>query len=116
MSENNSQFDLFDPMGMLKSVRNENMDVWAKMMVQFVNTEAYADATGKMLDAWLGSSAPFRKLLEDSMTKWLAQLNMPSRDDVTRLAERLTNVEMRLDDLDAKLDDILRAVRPAAAG
>ena len=41
---------------------------------------------------------------------------MPSRDDVTRLAERLTNVEMRLDDLDAKLDDILRAVRPAAAG
>ena len=88
-------------------MRNESMDAWSKMMVQFVNTEAYAEATGKMLDVWLSSSAPFRKLLEDAMTKSLAQLNMPSRDDVTRLAERLTNIEMRLDDMEAKLDEIL---------
>jgi len=31
---------------------------------------------------------------------------MPSRVDFIGLAERLTNVEMRLDDLDAKLDRI----------
>ena len=36
------------------------------------------------------------------MTQTLANLNLPSRDDVTRLAERLTNIEMRLDDLDAQ--------------
>ncbi len=116
MSENHNQYDLFDPLGMMRSMRNESMDSWAKMMVQFVNTEAYADATGKMIDTWLSSSAPFRKLLEDTMTKWLEQLHMPSREDVTRLAERLTNVELRLDDMDAKLDEILAAVKAGSGG
>jgi hypothetical protein len=115
MSDSNNKFDVFDPMGVFKSMRNENMDAWAKMMVQFVNNEAYADATGKMLDAWLSNSGPFRKLIENTMAQALANLSMPSRDEVTRLAGRLTNVEMRLDDLDAKLDEILRAVRPVAA-
>jgi hypothetical protein len=111
MSKNNDEFDIFDPTGMLKTMRNDNMDALAKMWVQFVNTDAYADATGKVIDAWLCSSAPFRKMLENTMTKSLANLSMPSRDEVTRVAERLTNVEMRLDDMDAKLDELLAAAR-----
>jgi len=38
---------------------------------------------------------------------------MPSRADVLSLAERFTNVEMRLDDMDAKLDRIERALTKA---
>ena len=30
---------------------------------------------------------------------------MPTRTDITGLAERLTHIEMRLDDLEAKLDE-----------
>jgi len=112
MSENKPPFDFFDPTGMLKTMRSDSMDAWSKMMIQFVNTEAYAEATGKMLDAWLDSSAPFRKAIEKSMTQALASLNMPSRAEITSLAERLTNIEMRLDDIDAKLDESLRP-RPA---
>ena len=104
MPQPNAEFDLFDPTGMLKSMRNDGMEAWAKTMVQFVNTSAYADATGKMLDVWLSNSAPFRKLIENVMAHSLASLSMPSRDEVTRLAERLTSVELRLDDMDAKLD------------
>src|SRR3989337_169654 len=100
MSENSSDFDIFDPTGMLKAMRNQNMEAWSKMMVQIVNTDAYAGATGKMLDLWLSNSAQFRKMIETVMTRSLANLSMPSRDDVTRLAERFTNIEMRLDDLD----------------
>ena len=55
-----------------------------------------------MLDAWLTSSAPFRKAVEKAMTQVLVNLNMPTRADVISLAERLTNIEMRLDDLDAR--------------
>jgi hypothetical protein len=115
MSEQKNAFDIFDPTGLLKSMRGDSMEAWAKTMVQLVNSEAYADATGKMLDAWLTTSAPMRKLIDSAMTQSLASLKMPSRDDVLRLAERLTNIEMRLDDLDAKLDDVLRAVRPSPA-
>lgn len=108
MSNTNGGFNPFDPTGLLKGMRDSNMDAWAKMMVELVNTDAYAESTGAMLDAWLTASGPFQKVMEDSMTKTLAQLNLPSRDDVTRIAERLTNIEMRLDDLDAKLDESLR--------
>jgi hypothetical protein len=64
-----------------------------------------------MLDAWLTTSGPFRKALEDIMNQTLASMNMPSRDEVTRLAGRLTNIEKRLDDMDAKLDENLRPPR-----
>jgi hypothetical protein len=104
---NSNSFNPFDPTGMLKDMRNANMDAWAKMMVEFVNTEAYAESTGAMLDAWLATSGPLRKALEKSMSKTLAELNLPSRDDISRLAERLTHIEMRLDDMEAQIDEAL---------
>lgn len=104
-SQDNKTFDPFDPTGMLKQMRDANVDSWSKVMTDFVNTEAYAESTGAMLDAWLTSSGPFRKAMESSMSQAMAQLNLPTRDDITRLAERLTNIEMRLDDLDARLDE-----------
>jgi hypothetical protein len=49
------------------------------------------------------------------MLQALQQLSMPSRADFVALAERVTNMEMRLDDMDAKLDRIEKLLaRPAA--
>jgi hypothetical protein len=115
MSENNDHFNPFDPTGMFKSMRDANMDAWSKMMLQLVHSDAYAQATATMLDSWLTTSIPFRKALEMAMTQSLTSLNMPTRTDVISLAERLTNVEMRLDDLDAKLEEVRRGARKAAA-
>lgn len=111
MSADNGSFNPFDPTGMLKGMRDAGMDAWSKAMIQFVNTEACAQATGATLDAWLATSTPFRKALEAAMTRALADCNLPSRADLVSLAERLTNVEMRLDDMEAKLDEALRATR-----
>jgi hypothetical protein len=115
MSNKNDSFNPLDPTGMLKSMRDSSLDSWSKMMVQLVNTDAYAQATGAMLDAWLTTSAPFRKAIEQTMTQVLTNLNMPTRADVTGVAERLTNIELRLDDLEAKLEDAQRAARKPAA-
>jgi hypothetical protein len=111
MSHPNETFNPFDPTGMFKNIRDANMDAWSKMMIQFVNTDAYAEATGAMLNTWLATSAPFRKALEATMIQVLTNLNMPTRADVTSLAERLTNIEMRLDDMEAMLEEGLRAAR-----
>jgi len=110
VSQNIDNTNPFDPTGMWRGMRDANLDTWSKMMIQLVNSEAYAQATGTVLDAWLTTSAPFRKAMETTMTQVLTQLNMPTRTDVTNLAERLTNLEMRLDDLDAKLNEIQRGV------
>ena len=104
-TKTNGEFNPFDPTGMLKEMRDANMDGWAKMMGEFVNTDAYAESTGAMLDAWLTTSGPLRKMMEKNMSQAMAQLNLPTRDDISRIAERMTNIEMRLDDMDAKLDE-----------
>jgi hypothetical protein len=93
----------FDPFA---AFRGSTMDYWSKAMIDFVNSPAYAEASAAMLDAYLTASQPFRKAVEQAMAQTLAQLNMPSRADVTSLAERLTNIEMRLDDLEAKIDGL----------
>ena len=113
--ENNGNFNPFDPTGILKTIRDANMETWSKMMIESVNTDAYARVTAEMLDVWLSNSTPFRKAIEAAMTKALGNLNMPSRAEVISLAERLTNIEMRLDDLEAKLDESLRAPRKNGA-
>jgi hypothetical protein len=116
MSDKNDGFNPFDPTGLLQEMRNNSMDAWSKMMIQLVNSEAYAKATGMMLDAWLRSSVPFRKMTETAMAQVLAAANMPTRADVVSLAERLTNIERRLDDLEAKLDEHFRAPRKGGKG
>lgn len=105
MSESNTPFD---PFGAWRKMQEANMDAWSKAMVQAVNTDAYAKATGAMLDTYLTASGPFREAIEKTMTQALQQLSMPTRDDFISLAGRLTNIELRLDDLDAKLDRIER--------
>jgi polyhydroxyalkanoic acid synthase PhaR subunit len=116
MSQKSDEHEAFDPFGAWKNMRDSGMEAWSKMMIQLVNTEAYAQASATMLDTWLASSAPFRKALESTMTQALTQLNMPTRSDVISVAERLTHIEMRLDDLEAKLDERQQATPKPAAG
>lgn len=96
----------FDPMEPWRGMRDAYLDTWSKSMVEMVNTEAYAQAAGAMLDTYLTVSTPFREAVEKAMLKTLEQLAMPSRADIISIAERMTHIEMRLDDLDAKLDEM----------
>ncbi|TMF42123.1 MAG: hypothetical protein E6I32_18705, partial [Chloroflexi bacterium] len=119
MSKEPEASNPLDPFGALNTMRDASMQTlnamrmqsWSKMMIDFVNSEAYSQATGQWLDTYLTMSQPFQRVIETTMTQALTRLNMPLRSHVISLAERLTNVEMRLDDLDAKLDDILSAIR-----
>ena len=106
-----------DPFEPFRGARDVCLDAMSKAMIDAVNTEGYAQATGAMLDYYLTASAPFREALEKAMAQALVQLSLPSRQEVAALAERFTNVEMRLDDLDAKIDRILKATaEPSQAG
>jgi len=107
----------FDPLEPFRGMRDAYLDAMAKAMVEAVNTEGYAQAAGAMLENSLTISAPFRDAMEKSMLQMLQQLSLPSRQDFAALADRFTNMEMRLDDMDAKLDRIERqthTVKPVA--
>ena len=103
----------FDPLEQFRGMRDAYLDVMAKVMAEAVNTEAYAQATGAMLENSLTISAPFREAMEKSILQVLQQLSMPSRQDFAALANRFTSLEMRLDDMDAKLDRIEKQTHAA---
>jgi hypothetical protein len=107
----------FDPTDAFREMRDTYLDAWAKSMVDTVNTDAYAKASGMMLNNYLSASSPFREAVEKVMLQALQQFSMPSRADVVSIAERTVNIEVRLDDMDAKLDRIeksLASPRPAS--
>ncbi len=111
MSESrNENSKPFDPLESFWGMRDAYLDAMSKTMIEAVNTEGYAQATGAMLDYCLSASAPFRDALDRSMVQALQQLSLPSRQEVAALAERFTNMEMRLDDLDAKIDRLFGAI------
>lgn len=107
-----------DPFEAFRKMRETYLEGMSKVMIDAVNTEEYAKASGALLNNYLTLAAPFREALDKAMVMALEQFSLPSRQQVTALAERFTNLEMRLDDLDAKLDRIIEsssAARTAAA-
>jgi Poly(R)-hydroxyalkanoic acid synthase subunit (PHA_synth_III_E) len=104
-----------DPFEALRGMRDNYLDAMSKVMMKAVNSEEYAQATGAMLNSALIASAPFREALDKAMAAALQQSSMPSRQEVAALAGRFTNVEMRLDDMEAKLDRIIELCSAARA-
>ncbi len=108
-----------DPFEAFRGMRDSYLDAMSKVMINAVNSEEYAQATGAMLDGSLMASAPFREALDKATAAALQQASMPSRQEVAALAGRFTNIEMRLDDMEAKLDRIIElcsVAKPASAG
>ena len=121
--ETTNPLDPFDTLNRMRDaslktwhmMRDASLETWSKLMIDLVNSEAYSQVTSQWLDTYLTLSQPFQRVLETTMTQVLTRLNMPIRTEMTSLAERLTNIEMRLDDLDAKLDVILLALQTFVA-
>jgi len=86
----------FDPTDAFREMRNSYLDAWSKTMVDAVNSDAYAKASGMMLNTYLSSSSPFREAVEKVMLQALQQFSMPSRADVVSIAERAVKIEKRL--------------------
>jgi hypothetical protein len=95
-----------DPFKQWHEMRDAYMKSWAKMMGETVNSEEYAKANGTVLETYLTAFAPFRDAQQKAMLSALEQLNMPSRADFISLADRLSNMELLLDNMDAKLSQI----------
>lgn len=116
MSQNaTGGFDPNDPFGTWRTIRDANLDAWAKGMTSLVNTEVFSQAIGAQLDTLLAASAPAQKVVHQYMETYLAQVNMPSRNEIVGLSGRLTNIELRLDDMQAQLDELLHALNGLAA-
>jgi hypothetical protein len=97
----------------LRNARDTMMDAWASLMLKLTSSHEYQRVQGMIVKPALLGYALFRKASDSVMSPFLAQLNMPSRDEVIRIAQRLTHIEMALDDLGAAVEQIRRSTAAA---
>jgi len=101
----------FDVIEQLRQARDQGMDAWAKATLRVTSSEPYLRVTGLLLQPGLLATALVRNSTEKAMSELLARLNMPSREEVLSLSQRLTRIEVVLDDLSAAVDEV-RAANP----
>ena len=96
----------FEVTKMVRDLRDGTMDAWAKMMLNLTSSHEYQRLQGMISKPALLGIALWRKASDTAMSSVLSQLNMPSREDVLSLSQRLTHIEMTLDDLAAMMEQL----------
>jgi hypothetical protein len=118
MSEAETAASQPDPMEKMRELRDTYLETWSKYLIETVNSENYAKASGAALNNYLNVAAPLKEPTEQALLRTLEQLHIPTSVDFAGLAGRITNIEMQLDNADAKLDRIeklLTAMQPSVA-
>ena len=113
MSEK-SKSENSDPFAPIIQISDLMMKSWADVLSQTATSPVFAQSMGEQMQGFMEGTKLIRQQMKTSMEQTLKQMNVPSREQIVGLAERLTHVEMRVDDIEAKVDeslDLLRAIR-----
>ena len=106
MSERNEEQPAYDPSLAVLDFYDSWAKSWSDAMSRTVANRDLAELMGWQVSTAFGLLAWTRRQIGGLVSFSLRQMNMPSRSEVLALGERLTRLEMALDDLDAKLDDM----------
>lgn len=79
---------------------------WERATDSFSNRLMGTDEFSKYLNQMQGAQLEFQRGFGELMTRQLANLNMPSRDDVLRLSEDLQGLDRRLARMEASLQKL----------
>lgn len=96
-----------DPFAQMVQFYDDWTKTWAGAASEMVSNKNFADSMAQQLESTLSTAQLMRRQMSAIMEQSLQQMNLPTRQQVVSLAERMTNVEMRLDDMEAKLDEVL---------
>jgi hypothetical protein len=78
------------------SVWRELVSQWEKSVNSVANESMGSDQFSSSMNKALGASAQAQHLMTEAMSRYLATLNLPSREDVINIGERLQSIEAHL--------------------
>jgi len=90
---------------------SEQLEALTQGCANMMGTEAFAAMQSKFLEQSLSWQDKLAKAVNPQLDMALRTLNLPSREQIERLFERVTGIEERLDDIEADVRQILRRVR-----
>jgi hypothetical protein len=101
-----------DPFAQMIQFYDTYAKSWSEAMSGAVASKSVAEAMGQQMEGSLDALTLWRKQMGTIFEQYLQQMSLPTKSQVVSLAERLTNVEMAIQDLDEKLDELLDRVKP----
>jgi len=111
MGEKDEKSQVSDPFAQMVQFYDDWTKTWASAASQMTSSKSFADSMAQQLESTLSTTQLLRRQMGEIMEQSLQQMSLPTRKQVVSLAERLTSVEMRLDDMEAKLDEVLDLLR-----
>lgn len=103
-----------DPINMWLQFYDSFAQSWSEALSEAASSKAFADSMAQQMEGNLEAMGLLRRQVGELMEQYLQQMSLPTRREVLGLAERLTRIEMRLDDVDATTAealDLLREIR-----
>ena len=96
-----------DPLAMWREWVANSERQWNGFMNSAMATDEFSQTTGKMMDVYLN----MQKNMNDVMGRYLQTINVPTRNDILGLGERLTQIEDRL----GQIENAITAAQRSAA-
>lgn len=88
------------------AVFNEWVTQWERAVDSFSNQLMGTDDFSKAVNSVQNTQLQMQRVFAEMMARHLANLNMPSRQDVLDLAENLQAIETRLGRIESKLEKL----------
>jgi hypothetical protein len=105
MSKNDKALNL-DPVRLWREWYQKSEKSWNEMLTQVMGDDRVAKSTGK----YLQEAVHAQRMFTESMAKWLANLNFPSRSDVIALSDRLGKLEDTIAGLQVEIRQLRQAL------
>jgi len=102
-----------DPFSQMLQFYDDWTKTWSGAASEMVSSKPFADSMAKQLESSLSAAQLMRRQMAQLMEQSLQQMSMPTRKEIVSIAERMTNIEMRLDDLEDKVDQVLDLLKTA---
>jgi polyhydroxyalkanoic acid synthase PhaR subunit len=100
-----------DPFELWRQIYETNERAWNAVLERTVNNPSFAESTGKVLETFLSA----QKTVRDNMRTYLEQINLPTREDISRLGELIVALEEKVDQLDDRLAAIQQQMNTSAS-
>ena len=112
MSESDEK-QVGDPFSQMVQFYDDWTKTWSGAASEMASSKKFADSMAQQLESSLSTTQLLRSQMGQLMEQSLQQMNLPSRSEMLAMAKQMTRMEMRLDDVEAKLDQVLDLLQAA---
>lgn len=98
-----AQQTLLDPFEIWKNLYDKTESKWNEVLHETMEKEAFSEWLGQVQNAYL----QYQKFVQTTTDKYLKQMNLPTREEISNVASLIISLEEKVEDLDQKFEDQL---------